>query len=58
MEDEIEFSRDVNEVGDVVVDESETVTAEIALDVVERAGDEIVHAHHFEAFVQQTPTQV
>ena len=58
MEDVVELPRDVDEVGDVVVDEGESIPTEIAFDVVERTGDQVVHTDNFEALIHQTPTQM
>jgi hypothetical protein len=48
----------VDEVGDIVVNEGESVPTEVAFDVVERTGDEVVHADDLEALIQETPTQM
>jgi len=58
VEDVVEFPRDMDEVGHVVLDENELRASEKALDVVERAGDEVVHAHHLKPLVQQPATQM
>jgi hypothetical protein len=58
MEDVIEFPGVGNELGDVVLDELEVGISGMVGDVVEGAGDEIVHRHDPVPFGEKPVTEV
>jgi len=58
VEDEVDPSRDVDEVRHIVVLEREALDAEQVLDVRQAAGQEIVDAYDLDAFGQQAIAQV
>jgi len=53
MEDVVQFAGPVDVGGDVVVDELEVRAGAQVRDVVEVAGDQVVHGHHAVAFGEQ-----
>jgi hypothetical protein len=48
----------MHEVADVVVVELEVAALEQVLDVLQSAGDQVVHADHVVAFLQETVAEV
>ena len=56
MKNVVELPRDVDEVGDIVVDEGKPFPTEVAFDIVERTCDQVVHTDDLEALVHQTST--
>src|SRR5439155_23306917 len=58
MQDVIERPFAMDEVGDVVFHERETVAAEKMLDVRGVAGDQIVHADHFVTAIEEQLAEI
>jgi hypothetical protein len=54
----VDPSGDVDELGDVLVEEMEVGAPGEVLDVAQVARDQVVHAHHFPAFAEEAVAQV
>ena len=58
MQDEIEPARNVDEVGHVVIDKNEAVTAEKVFNILDGPGDELVHTDDLEPLVEKPLAQM
>ena len=58
MEDKVELTGHMNEVGDIVAIKRESFVWEQMFNVLQIARDQIVHANHFKSIGDETITQV
>ncbi len=58
VQHKIQPARNVDEVGHIMLDKDEPIAAEKMLDILEVAGDEVVHADHIEPLFEESFAQM